>query len=314
MSRPFRFWASVQEVADRRRLGDIARRAEDLGYDALLIPDHLIEQLAPVPAMAVIAAATERLSTGTFVLNNDLRHPAVLAQDLASLDVLSDGRLIVGVGAGWNQPEYEASGIPFEPVATRVSRLGEAVAVLKGLFADGPFSFAGQHYTISAMDGQPKPVQKPHPPFLIGGGGRRLLALAAREAQIISLAPRLAQTRRADVASVLWPATEEKIGWIREAAGDRFGELELNVYPSITAVTVTDDPRAAARDLLSRLGDRVPPGAGVDEILDAPNIFIGTIDSFVEKLQRLREELGVSCLMLGGLDELAPVVARLRGQ
>jgi probable F420-dependent oxidoreductase len=295
-----------------RELGDVARRAEDLGYDALLVPDHLIEQLAPVPAMAVIAAATERLRTGTFVLNNDLRHPAVLAQDLASLDVLSEGRLIVGIGAGWNRPEYEATGIPFEAGGTRVGRLAESVAVLKGLFGDRPFSHAGEHYSVTEMDGQPKPRQRPHPPFLIGGGGRRLLRLAAREAQIVGLAPRVASTGRADVASITWEATAEKIDWVREDAGARFDDIELNVYPSLTPVTVAQDPRRAVQELLDRLGERVPEGFGIDEALASPHLFIGTHESFAEKFTRLRDELGVSTIMTGDVDDLAPVVARLR--
>src|SRR5688572_20845908 len=151
----------------------------------MVIPDHLIHQLSPVPVMAAVAAVSEQLRIGAFVLNNDLRHPAVLAQDLASLDVLSEGRLDVAIGAGWNRPEYEAIGLEFDATPIRQARLAEAVVVLKGCFADGPFSFSGEHYTITAHDAQPKPVQRPHPPFMIGGGGRRTLTLAAREAQIV---------------------------------------------------------------------------------------------------------------------------------
>ena len=147
--RPFRFLAEAGGIADGKALAADARRAEAMGIDVLVLPDHLIEQLAPVPFMATVAAATERLRIGTFVLNNDLRHPAVLAQDLASLDVLSGGRLEIGIGAGWNVPEYRAIGMPFDPVGRRVARLGEAIAVLKGAFAPGPFSFAGEHYTIA---------------------------------------------------------------------------------------------------------------------------------------------------------------------
>src|SRR5512146_1844415 len=154
---PFKFYADAREIVGGRELAEQARRAEAIGYHGLVIPDHLIPQLSPVPAMATIAAATERLRIGAFVFNNAFRHPAVLAQDLASLDVLSGGRVDVAMGAGWNKPEYDAVGIP------------------KGAFADGPFSFAGEHYTITDFDAQPKPVQKPHPPFLIGGGGRRTL-------------------------------------------------------------------------------------------------------------------------------------------
>ena len=189
--KPFRFLAEARAIASGRELAETARRAEAIGIDTLVIPDHLIPQSAPVPAMATIAAATDRLRVAGFVLNNDLRHPAVLAQDLARLDVLSDGRLDVAIGAGWNRPEYEAIGLPFDRTPVRQARLAEAIAVLKGCFADGAFSFAGEHYTITDYDAHPKPVQRPHPPFLIGGGGRRTLTLAAREAQIVGLAPRI---------------------------------------------------------------------------------------------------------------------------
>src|SRR5206468_456136 len=160
-------------------------------YDALLISDHLLDQLAPLPALAAIAQATSRLRLGTFVLNNDLRHPAVLAQELATIDVLSEGRLEIGLGAGWNVPEYEAAGLPFDRHAVRFARMSEALQILKGLFGDAPFTFDGEHYQISQMEGWPKPVQRPHPPILIGGGGRTVLSFAARYAQIVGLAPRL---------------------------------------------------------------------------------------------------------------------------
>lgn len=311
--RPFRFLAEAVEIVDGKTLAEKARRAESIGYSVLVITDHLLEQLAPIPAMAAIAAATERLRIGTFVFNNDLRHPAVLAQDLATLDVLSGGRLEIGIGAGWNRPEYAAMGVPFEPIGTRVGRLEESIAVLKGLFGDGPFSFRGEHYTITEMDGQPKPVQKPHPPFLVGGGGRRTLTLAGREAQIVSLAPRLGPGGRPDPTSITIAATEEKIGWVREAAGDRFGDLELNIYPSMSPVIVTDDARAEASKLRDDLRGRTGIDVSEDDLLESPHIFIGSIDGLVEKLRGLRERLGVSSVMVGDIDQLAPVVERLAG-
>jgi probable F420-dependent oxidoreductase len=308
--RPFRFLAEANDVVDGKSLAEKARRAEGMGFSLLVIPDHLINQLSPVPAMATIAAATETLRVGTFVFNNDLRHPAVLAQDLASLDMLSGGRLEIGMGAGWNRPEYEAIGIPFDPVGTRVARMEEGVAVLKGLFADEPFTFKGEHYTITAMDGRPKPVQRPHPPFLIGGGGRRILECAAREANIVGLAPRI-KGGRGDPRSVTAAATAEKIEWVRQAAGDRFGELEFNVYPSMTEPIVTDDARGEAAKVTARLRDRAE--ISVDELLDAPHVFIGSIDGLVEKFKALRERFGISSIMVGDMDELAPVVERLAG-
>jgi probable F420-dependent oxidoreductase len=311
--RPFQFLADARAVADARELGDAARRAESMGFHALVVPDHLIPQLAPVPAMAVIAAATERLRIAPFVLNNDLRHPAVLAQDLASLDVLSGGRLDIAIGAGWNRPEYDAIGLPFDPTPVRQARLAESIAVLKGCFGAGPFSHAGEHYTITDFDAHPKPVQRPHPPFLIGGGGRRTLELAAREAQIVGLAPRIAANRRVDPHSITWAATKEKLDWVRAAAGSRFDELTLNVYPSTWPITVGEDLGPIAREVQASILERTGVELPTDDIVDSPHLFIGPIDHLVEKFRRLRDELGISSIMVGEIDELAPVVERLAG-
>jgi probable F420-dependent oxidoreductase len=313
MPRPFRFLADARGIGSARELAETARRAEGLGIDTLVIPDHLIPQLSPVPAMAVIAAVSERLRVGAFVLNNDLRHPAVLAQDLASIDVLSEGRLDVAIGAGWNRAEYDAIGLPFDATPMRQARLAEAIAVLKGCFADGPFSFRGEHYTITDYDAYPKPVQRPHPPFLIGGGGRRTLELAAREAQIVGLAPRILPNGAPDPRSVTFEGTREKIDWVRAAAGDRFDALELNVYPSMTGISVTDRALAEASEVAARLGERSGIAVSPEELLDSPHIFIGSVDAFVAKFERLRAELGISSIMVGEVEELTPVVERLAG-
>jgi probable F420-dependent oxidoreductase len=311
---PFTFFAGAGEIVGGRRLAEQARRAEAAGYDALVIPDHLLEQFAPLPALAAIAATTDRLRVGTFVLNNDLRHPAVLAQELATIDVLSGGRLIVGIGAGWNRPEYDAIGMRFDDVATRAVRLEESVAVLKGLFGDGPLTHQGVHYRISALDGQPKPVQRPHPPFLIGGGGRRTLTLAGREAQIVGLAPRPGRAGTRDLASYLAPATAEKIGWVRDAAGPRFPGLVLNTYPSMSPVIVTDHAVREARELVARANARSTYQATAEELLDSPHIFIGTIEALVDKIVGLRERFGISCVLLDDVDALAPIVERVAGR
>ena len=312
--KPFEFLAESRDPISARELGERARRAEGLGYHALVIPDHVLDQLSPVPTMAVIAAATERLRIGAFVFNNDLRHPAVLAQDLASLDVLSEGRLDVAIGAGWNRVEYASVGIAFEPAPIRSKRLAEAVAVLKGCFADGPFSFEGRYYRISDHEAGPAPVQRPHPPFLIGGGGRRTLSLAAREAQIVGLAPRTGPGSRRDPRSLTWAATAEKIDWVRQAAGDRFDGLRFNVYPSAVPVTVVDDARGAAR----LAADELAASSGVrlteDEVLESPQMFIGSLDRLEEKFIAMREELGISSIMVGELGPLDPLVERLAGR
>jgi probable F420-dependent oxidoreductase len=312
--RPFRFLAIAAEgITTAREVAETARRAESMGFAGLVLPDHLLDQHAPIPLLATVAAATERLRIGTFVLNNGLRHPAVLAQDLATLDVLSEGRLDVGIGAGWNRPEYDAIGLPFPPVGQRISELAEAIAVLKGCFADGAFSFAGEHYTITDYDAQPKPVQQPHPPFFIGGGGRTTLELAAREAQTVGLAPRILRGGRSDPRSFTWAATEEKIGWIRDAAGERFAELTLNVYPSFWPVTVTDDLHGEAEKVAAAVKERTGIELTLQEVIDSPHVFIGSHSRFVEKFIELRERLGISSFLIADLDQLGPVVEQLAG-
>ena len=311
--RPFTLLASVQDVLDAAALTDLARRAERLGYTGLVVPDHLIPQLSPIPAMTAIAMATTTLRVGTFVLNNDLRHPAVLAQDLASVDVLSGGRLDVAVGAGWRQEEYDAIGLPFDDGPTRVSRLEEAVAVLQGCFGEGPFSFDGRHYRITDFDAHPKPVQRPRPPLLVGGGGRRILSLAGREADVVGLAPRTLATHRVDPRSITWAATAEKIAWARAAAGDQAADLVFNVYPSGRPPLITDETRATAREIVGDLGRRTGVELSEDEAIASPHLWFGSVSGLVEKALALRAELGVTSLMLGDVDELAPVVERLAG-
>lgn len=312
MTKPFTFLADAFDVSTARQLGERARAAEDLGVTTFVLPDHLVGQPAPIPYLATVAALTSRMRISAFVHNNDLRHPAVLAQELATLDALSEGRLDVALGAGWNEPEYAAIGLAFDPAPVRQARLAEAVAVLKGCFGPGPFSFGGAYYRITDYDAQPKPVQRPHPPFFIGGGGRRTLELAAREAQIVGLAPRI-RGGRADPRSLTWAATEEKISWVRAAAGDRFAELTLNVYPSFWPVTVTDDLRGEAARVAAALQEGTGIPISVAEVIDSPHLFLGSHERLVEKFVELRERLGISSFLLGDLDLLAPVVERLAG-
>ena len=323
IAKPFRFLADPSDFTDGASLRDAARRAEAIGYSTLVYADHVVIPFGFVPVLATIAAATDRLRVSPFVVNNDLRHPALLAQDIATLDVLSGGRVDLALGAGWNRPEYDALGLPFDPVGVRVSRLEEAVAVIKGCFGDAPFSHAGAHYTVTSHDGIPKPVQRPHPPLFIGGGGRRILELAAREADIVGLAPRTppnpagpgAPVIRADPRTITIAATEEKIAWIRAAAGERFEHLELNVYPiaTVTGPVVTDHPRAVAADLLDGIRARTGIAVSVDDLLESPHVFIGSVAGLVAKLVEVRERLGISSFMTGDIDTLAPVVEHLAG-
>jgi probable F420-dependent oxidoreductase len=311
--RPFRFLADVHEIVTGAELAARARRAEEMGYHALVIPDHLLGQLSPVVALATVAAATSSLRVAGFVLNNDLRHPAVLAQDLASLDVLSGGRLDIAIGAGWNKPEYDAIGLAFDPAPVRQARLAESIIVLKGLFTGAPFSFTGEHYTITDYSAEPVPVQRPHPPFFIGGGGRRTLSLAGREADIVGLAPRIGKSGKVDPYSLTLAAAREKVDWVRATAGERFDSLELNIYPSTWPITVTNDLRAEARRVVDELRSRTGVELTEDDVIDSPHLFIGSIDRLVEKFLQLREELGITSILLGDIGELTPVLERLSG-
>jgi probable F420-dependent oxidoreductase len=248
------------------------------------------------------------------VLNNDFRHPAVLAQEVATLDRLSGGRLEIGLGAGWNAEEYRRAGIPFEPHHIRVERLAEALQVLEGLFAPGPFSFRGHHYRIAELDGRPEAAQRPHPPFLVGGG-RRMLELAARQAQIVGLEPRIPAPFQHNPRSCLAQATAENVTWVREAAGERFADLELNTYPALAPVRVTRAARAAARDLAERLRARAGIELSAEALPDSPHVFFGTVEQLVEKCLGLRERFGISYIMVGSeMEAFAPVVERLAGR
>jgi len=315
--RPFRFTAAIGGTPGLREITETARKAESLGFDGLVIADHLVAEHAPVPLLTAVAAVTERLRVGSFVFNVDLRHPAVLAQELASLDVISGGRVDVGIGAGWNKPEYDAVGIAYDPVGVRVSRLREAIEVLRGCFGDGPFSFAGEHYTITDYDAYPKPVQRPHPPLFVGGGGKRVLTLAGEVADVVGIAPRL---RIVDGAAIVDPrsltlaAAEEKVEWVRAAAGDRFDTLRLNAYPSGAPLTVTDDRLAVARERAERITARTGTAISAEELLDSPHVYLGTVAQLTEKILHLREHLGITSFMLGTIDECAPVVEELAGR
>jgi probable F420-dependent oxidoreductase len=264
--RAFRFGFVARTLAPGETWADKARRAEQLGYSILTMPDHFRNQLAPVPALTAAALATARLRVGSLVFAVDFHHPAVLAREVAAMDQLSGGRFELGLGAGWLRSEYEEAGIPYDAAGRRIERLAEAVAIIKGLLGGERVTFVGRHYTITSLEGRPG-VQRPRPPILIGGGGRRTLTLAAREADIVGFVPRARQ----DGGGLEWDdfgaaALLEKLAWVREAAGARFAALELNTL--IQAAVVTDDAATAAdRDAVSchaGAGARMPVRAGGD--------------------------------------------------
>jgi len=306
--RRFRFGIQLSNAPSGADWAALARQAEDLGYDTLFMPDHFGDQLAPVPALMAAADATTELKVGALVFDNDYKHPVVLAKELATIDVLSGGRLEVGIGAGWMQTDYDQSGIPMDPPGVRVSRMEEGIAVIKGCFAAGPFSYKGAHYTISDYDGLPKPAQTP-PPFLIGGGAKRVLSIAAREAQIVGINPSI-HSGRVDTAAAQNGAAEEtdkKLAWVKEAAGDRYADLEINMLQF--AGIITDDRKGTAEMMAPLFG--LP----AEELGTYPHACIGTTDEIVESLEARRERWDVSYIVFQGdtMDPMAPVIAKLRG-
>jgi probable F420-dependent oxidoreductase len=305
--KPFRFGVTQSRATSREDWRDSARRIEALGYSVLTVADHFPERLAIVPALMAAADATERLRVAGWVFCNDFRHPAVLYKETATIDLLSGGRLELGIGAGWLRSEYDMAGIPFDTPGVRVSRMVEAVRILKGLAGDGPFDFEGEHYRIAAMEGAPKPAQRPLP-LSIGGGGRRVLSFAAREADIVSLVAKALPEGGLDGADLTLEATRRKVAWVREAAGDRDPELNTLVY----TFEVTDDRDAAARRHAERL--ELSP----EEVLASPHVLIGTPAQMADDLRRRRAELGISYIVLNTnvrehTEQFAPVVAELTG-
>ena len=315
--RPFRFGVVGEQIRSGPELVSTARRAEELGYATLLLRDHFVaaefgDQLAPMVALTAAAAATRTLRVGSLVLDNDYRHPVLLAKEAATLDVVSGGRLELGIGAGWLRQEYEAAGMPFDPPGVRVGRLEEAVRVLKGLFAGSAFSFAGRHYAITDLRSFPRPVQRPHPPILIGAGSRRMLGIAGREADIVGILPRALPdgTISEDLRERSPAAIAEKVEWVRQAAGDRFEEIELS---AMVTVAVAGDQRGAAERLATERGwGRDAAG----QVLDMPSMLIGPVDRIVEALQTRRDRVHLSYYVVSDADmeALAPVVDRLAGR
>lgn len=305
---PFRFGIQCSSPPDITASSwrALARKVEDLGYHRLTVSDHLDDQLAPVAALTSAADATTTLRVGALVFCNDYRHPAVLAKEAATLDILSEGRFELGMGAGWMTTDYHRAGITMDPPSVRIARLEEALHVVEGLLSDGPCHYAGKFYEIDGLNGSPKPVQRPVP-ILIGGGGRKVLELAGRHAHIVGLNPKLPH---GVIDAAAGPdgtvaATERKIGWIRDAAGDRFPEIEL--HTRIHLALVTDD-RAGMADALAPAFGLSPADA-----LASPHALCGSVDEIVDDLLEMREHLGIASigLSLDALDAFAPIVARL---
>lgn len=282
MKKAFRFGVVTGGQASRSAWVTLARRVEELGYASLLVPDVLGTPLATMTALAVAATATTTLRVGSYVFVNDYRHPVLLAREIATLDQLSDGRVELGLGAGNWPLDYQQLGMPFDPAGVRVSRFAEGLSLIKAFFTGQTVNFSGTYYTATNLRPVPKPVQQPYPPILIGSSGRRMLTIAAREADII----------------LPTPPTEEKINWIREAAGERFAHLELG--QSAFGIELTDSP------------ETVGPGNPVMPV----EVRKVSTEQAVAYLLGQRERLGISYFQVQErqLENFAPVVARLHGK
>ena len=307
--RGFRFGVQVSKETTAKGWAELARRTEAAGYEVLTMPDHFTDQLAPIPALMAAASATTTLRVGALVFDNDYKHPVVLAKELATIDLLSEGRLEIGLGAGWMISDYAEAGIPYDSPKVRIDRFIEGVAVIRGAMAEGSFSFSGDHYTISNYNGQPKPMQA-RPPLLIGGGGKRVLSYAAREADIIGIngtmtagvvGPEALSTMTAE-------SVDEKVAIVAAAGAHRINDIEMNIRTFF--VKVTND-RAATVDGISSMF-----GVSKDMIDASPFALIGSVEECIEQLLERRERWGFSYTIVGAenIDECAPIVAALRGK
>lgn len=307
--RPFRFGVLARVAHSREEWLEKARRAEALGYAIFLVPDHFRDQVATSVGIMAAAAATTTIRVGSMVYDNDFRHPAVVAKDAATLDLLTGGRFELGLGAGWLLPDYAQTGIPFDAGRVRVERLEEAARIITAYLEGGPVTVKGKHYAVTALEGLPRPVQRPRPPLLIGGGGPRILALAAREADIVGIVPRThADGSGLDTADTSPAALDAKVATIRAAAGPRMSRLELNVL--VQRALVGDDTSAAIGEVATQWK------LTSAQARESPFVLAGAVDAIVDALEARRGRYGISYVTVFEqyLDTFAPVVKRLAGR
>jgi probable F420-dependent oxidoreductase len=287
----------------------LCREIEQLGYAGISVSDHFGAQFAPVVAMAAAASVTERVTLGFNVLANDFRHPAMLAKELATLDVLSDGRVLAGLGAGWMHADYADTGLVFDKASVRIDRLVEAVTVLRGLWRGEPFSFTGEHYRIDGLVNRPLPVQQGGPPLLLGGGAKRMLTTAGALADVVGIAlDNRSGVSGAPAASASSTAasTLDKLGWIR-AGASAAGRAVPPISVRVLTVQITDDRRRAATELGR------PLGLDATELLDSPHALVGTVAQIVDDLRDRHARFGFDRYVISqtAVHDLAPVVATL---
>jgi len=256
--------------------------------------------------MAAAAAVTGTLRIGCRVFCIDYHVPAVLAKEAATLDLLSDGRLELGIGAGWSGVEYDALGLDFDRPGRRIAKLAEVVALIRAHWQGDELDYSGDFVRVHGYAGRPRPVQQPHPPIMIGGGGQRVLSLAGREADIVSISSVPFVARDADGLDPQAVA-QRRIEFVRTAAGERYAQLDVESSPYFTEIT--DDPETVLAGLAKSTG------IAADLLRDHPNVLIGSSESVVELLHSRRETLGVNYITVQQtqIESFAPVVALLHG-
>ena len=309
---PFRFGVQFSKSASGDDYRDTVRRIEDLGYSTVFCPDHFDDQWAPTVALTVAAEATTDLRVATLVYDVDYRHPVVLAKEIATLDLVSNGRVEFGIGAGWMSDDYDTAGIPFDKAGIRIDRMVEAIDVVRGLWSGQPLNFQGEHYVVRDMTGAPSPCQPGGPPIIVGGGGKRVLTEAARRADIVGLNASLhsGSVGPETALSALGERFLERRNWVEEAAGERFSQLELQMNTFMTSVTATT---AEADEMIEGMAPMF--GLSPDQARTIPMVLAGTVNDVCEQLHHHRDLYGTSYWVLheGEVDAMAPVVAKMSG-
>jgi probable F420-dependent oxidoreductase len=328
MAGPFRFGVMTNGGTNTRGVVELAKKVEDLGYEGVYYNDHYVgpgaameaanhapQELAAIPIAALAATATSTLTVGFRVICIDYHHPVVLAKEMATLDQLSNGRLDIGLGAGWIAAEYDAMNIRLDPPSVRLERLGDVVELLRQCFDDRPVNFDGKSgVRAHGFSGAPKPTQRPSPPIAIGGGGPKVLQLAGRVADIVAfnVDNRTGKLAPENIERTTAGPTLEKIGWIREAAADRFEQIELEIGAHFTFVTPD------VEGTLSQLGAMtfgmfdLPP----EDTLQHPHALIGDVDRICDIIEERRETFGFNrvTVLEHTIESFAPVVDRLSGK
>jgi probable F420-dependent oxidoreductase len=309
--RPFRFGVMHGNTLSRAGFQQDVQRAEEFGYATFSAGDHVFHGMASQSALAFAAAVTSTIRIGALTFANDLRNPVMLAREVATIDMLSNGRFEFGIGSGYSLRDYTWTGISLDAPGTRIDRLIESVGLLKRVFTEDNVALDGTHYSIDDVSIAPKPVQQPWPPFVIGGGGKRVLQFAAREADIVGIGLKSTPDGSFDWDDISPDAHARKVQWVREASGDRWGMRDVNIL--INVCQVGGDPEAYARRVLDAF--KAPDTVTVEHLLASPYVLVGNEDEIIGKLQRLRETSSVNYVTVRSefMESFAPIVARLAG-